>query len=137
MTNLQEAAEGACRGKIHPKAIVGLQLFNAGRYWHAHEALEEAWREETGPLRELYRGVLQVAVVYLHVTRQNYAGAIKVYHRSQRWLQPWPEVCSGIHLGKLRRELDEVIAEVQRLGRGSLDKFDFNLLRPVMWDVDE
>jgi predicted metal-dependent hydrolase len=137
MTDLQEVAEQACRGEIHPKAIEGLQLFNAGRYWQAHEALETAWREETGPVRELYRGILQAAVVYLHITRRNYAGAVKVYQRSQKWLSPWPEVCRGIQLGQLRRELEAVIAEARRLGRHHLDEFDHSLLKPVVWEDHE
>jgi predicted metal-dependent hydrolase len=137
MIDLREEAERACYGKIHPKAIEGLQLFNAGRYWQAHEALEEAWRDEAGPVRELYRGILQAAVVYFHITRQNYAGAIKVYKRSQKWLRPWPEICRGVQLGKMRRELDAVIAEVRRLGKDRLDEFDLSLLKPVVWEVNE
>jgi len=73
-----------CSAPLHPQAAEGLRLFNAGKYFEAHEALEDAWNAETGRVRELYRGILQIAVVYLHVTRGNYNGAVKVYGRSQR-----------------------------------------------------
>jgi hypothetical protein len=122
-----------CVGTIHPAAVRGMQLFNAGEYWLAHEELEEAWKDENGPVGELYRAILQTAVVYLHVTRANYNGAVKVYRRVQKWIQPWPEVCRGIEIGQLRRDLDAVIAEVERLEPDRLAGFDRSLLKPVRW----
>jgi uncharacterized protein len=122
-----------CTGVVHPAAIKGMQLFKAGEYWLAHEELEEAWKEETGSVRELYRAVLQAAVVYLHITRGNYNGAVKVYGKVQKWIQPWPEVCRGIEIGQLRQNLDTVIEEVKRLGPDRLAEFDHSLLKPVRW----
>jgi predicted metal-dependent hydrolase len=110
-----------------------MELFNAGKYWLAHEELEAAWKEANGAVGELYRAILQTAVVYLHVERANYNGAIKVYGRVQKWIRPWPEVCLGIEIGQLRLDLDAVIAEVRRLGPGGLAAFDRSLLQPVRW----
>ncbi|GEM_PF-6647224 len=67
------------RLSLHPKVWEGLRLFNAGHYFEAHEALEAAWNEDLRPIRELYRGLLQAAVTYLHIQRGNYAGACKMY----------------------------------------------------------
>lgn len=122
-----------CDGTVHPAALKGMQLFNAGEYWLSHEELEEAWKEESGSVRELYRAILQVAVVYLHVTRANYNGALKVYGRVQKWIGPWPETCRGIQIGQLRRDLEAVIAEVKRLGPDRLAGFDRSLLKPLRW----
>jgi uncharacterized protein len=122
-----------CSGSIHPAAVKGMQLFNTGEYWLAHEELEEAWKVQGGDVGELYRAILQTAVVYLHVTRANYNGAIKVYGRVQKWITPWPDVCRGIEIGRLRRDLDAVIAEVKRLGPDGLAGFDRSLLKPVRW----
>jgi uncharacterized protein len=118
---------------LHPKAIEGLRLMNAGEYWHAHEALEAAWMDEPGPLRGLYKGILQAAVTYLHIKRANYPGAVKVYGRSQKWLTQWDGIVLGIDVGSLRRDLDTAMAEVRRLGPEGLEEFDRSLLRPVIW----
>ena len=123
-----------CNAPLHPQAAHGLRLFNAGEYFEAHEALEDAWNAETGKVRELYRGILQIAVVYLHVTRGNYNGAVKVYGRSQRWVKDWPEVCRGIQVGRLRQDAEAVISEVIRLGAEHLGEFDRSLLKPVAWN---
>jgi len=122
-----------CAGVVHPAAIKGMELFNAGEYWLAHENLEEAWKEETGPVRELYRAILQTAVIYLHITRSNYNGAIKVYGRIQKWITPWPDVCRGIEIGRLHQDMEIVIAEVKRLGPDRLAGFDRSLFKPVRW----
>jgi len=122
-----------CAGTIHPAAIKGMQLFNEGKFWLAHEALEEAWNEESGAVRELYRAILQAGVVYLHITRGNYNGAIKVYRKVQKWIQPWPDVCRGIEIGQLRRDLDTVIEKVKHLGPDRLAGFDRSLFKPVRW----
>jgi predicted metal-dependent hydrolase len=122
-----------CLGPVHPSAIEGMELFNRGQYFAAHEALEAAWREETGSIRELYRGILQVSVVYLHLSRGNFEGAMKVYQRSLRWLNPWPENCRGIEVGQLRRDLEAVIVAMQKLGAEHVAAFDRELIKPVIY----
>ena len=123
-----------CSAPLHPQAAEGLRLFNAGEYFEAHEALEIAWNEEKGKVRDLYRGILQIAVVYLHITRGNYNGAVKVYGRSQRWMKDWPAICRGIQVEELRRDAETVIQEVFRLGANGIADFDFALLKPVRWE---
>jgi len=130
LTNLKND----CADPLHPQAEEGLRLFNAGEYFEAHEALETAWNQERGRVRDLYRGILQIAVVYLHITRANYYGAVKVYSRSQKWMKDWPAVCRGIQVEALRRDAAIVMDEVLRLGENRLGEFDFALLKPVRWE---
>jgi len=130
---MTDSPDRLCDAPLHPQAAEGLRLFNAGEYFEAHEALEDAWNTEKGKVRELYRGILQIAVVYLHITRQNYNGAVKVYDRSQKWLKDWPELCRGIEVGQLRKDAEAVIKEVKRLGMENISAFDKSLLKPVRW----
>jgi len=122
-----------CEGELHPMAVEGFNLFNQRLFWEAHEALETAWKEEAGEVRHLYQGILQVGVTYLHIERQNYPGAVKVYARSQRWLAPFPPICRGVNVAKLREDAARVMAEVERLGPEKLDGFDLSLLKPLAW----
>jgi predicted metal-dependent hydrolase len=123
-----------CDGQLHPRARAGITLFNKGRYFEAHEELEAAWKQESGMIRELYQGILEAGVTYLHISRGNYAGAVKVHGRSMKWLKGWPEYCRGVDVGQLRRDLDAAIAEVHRLGETGLTRFDRSLLKPVIWE---
>jgi predicted metal-dependent hydrolase len=128
-------SEQDCDGPLHPKAIEGIELFNAGRFFDSHEELELAWREETGEIRDLYRGILQVAVTYLHITRGNYDGAVKVYGRSLKWTQGWNVVCRGVNVGKFRNDAQLAMQEVQRLGKERLAEFDRSLFKPIQWNA--
>lgn len=122
---------------MHPKAREGIRLFNRGRYFEAHEELEAAWRSETGRIRELYQGILEAGVTYLHLRRGNLAGAEKVYRRSMRWLTDWPEVCRGAQIGQLRRDLETALTEATRLGAGRLDQLHGDYFKPLIWSEPE
>jgi hypothetical protein len=123
-----------CNAPLHPHAAEGLRLFNERKFFEAHEALEAAWLEETGKVRDLYRGILQVGVAYLHITRGNYDGAVKVYGRSLKWMKGWPNVCRGIGVEELRRDAERAIEEVKHLGKERIGEFDLKLLKPVRWE---
>ena len=122
-----------CGGRLHPRARKGLILFNERKYFEAHEELEAAWKDEKGKIRELYQGILQAGVTYLHITRGNHTGAIKVYGRSMRWLRQWPETCRGVEVGQLRNDLDAAIEEVKRLGEKRIAEFNRDMLKPIIW----
>ncbi len=102
-------------------------MFNMGDYFEAHEYLEAAWKDERRAIRDLYRAVLQVAVGYYHLTRGNYTGAQKMFNRSRKFLDTLPDVCQGIHLAQLRRDMDRVEAEMVLLGRDQIASFNRSL----------
>lgn len=126
--------KNSCSSPLHPQAVEGLRLFNQRKYFEAHEALEDAWREETGPIRELYRGILQVAVTYLHITRGNYEGAVKVYGRSLKWLKDWPDICRGIGVEQFRKDAEKVMNQVVMLGRDGIQNFNPALFHEIKWN---
>lgn len=46
----------------------GAALFDARRFWDAHEAWEEVWQEEPRPIRSFYQGLIQIAAGFHHWT---------------------------------------------------------------------
>ena len=46
----------------------GAALFDAQRFWDAHEAWEEIWQEEPRPIRSFYQGLIQIAAGLHHWT---------------------------------------------------------------------
>ena len=126
--------ETDCAGQPSALALKGIALFNAGSYFEAHEELELAWKEEAGPVREVYRGILQVAVAYLQITRRNYRGALKMFLRLRQWLDPLPERCLGVDVAQLRADALRAREALEALGPDRLDEFDLQLLRPVLLD---
>ena len=77
-----------------------------------------------------------MAVFYLHITRKNFNGALKLYGRSIKWLKDWPKIYRGVDVGRLMRNVQNVYDEAQKLGMENIDKFNRSLLKPVGWDED-
>lgn len=126
------AALAACEGGLSEPARRGIELFNRGEYFEAHEELERAWIEEPGPARDLYRGILQIAVAYLQITRRNYNGAIKIFLRARQWLDPLPGMCRGVDVAALRKDAAEVRAGLEALGAARIEEFDLSGLKPIL-----
>ncbi len=130
-----DGIKAACAEPLAPLAIKGLELFNAGSYFDAHEELEHAWNEDTGPGRDLYRGVLQVGVAYLQIERGNYNGAIKMLMRVKQWLDPLPDTCRGINVAKLRHDAEAVNDQIRALGRERISEFDTSTFEAVEYTL--
>ncbi len=96
--------------RLATEALEGIRLFNAAAFFEAHEALEDAWRATDHPVRDLYRGLLQVSVSCLHLQRGNLRGAALVRDRSRKWLDKWPPVTAGVHVRALQQSLDAMLA---------------------------
>jgi len=120
-----------CNHPLPDTARHGVELFNEGRYFEAHEALETAWRAEHRPIRLLYQGILQVGVSYHHILRGNYSGALKGMERALSCLEGLPDVCQGVRVDMLRRDASAALAEMLRLGAADLVRFDRRWMRPV------
>ena len=127
----RDGIDAACQGELSELAIEGLELFNKGEYFEAHEVLEDAWNEDATPGRELYRAILQVAVAYLQIERRNYNGAVKMFLRLRQWIDPLPDLCRGVDVGRLRQDARHVEKHLLALGSQGVEMFDHSLFQPV------
>ena len=57
------------------------ELLDAGRPFHAHEVLEDAWKSAPEAERQLWRGLAQLAVGLTHAARGNARGAATLLDR--------------------------------------------------------
>ena len=65
------------------------ELLDAGRPFHAHEVLEDAWKSAPGDERELWRGLAQLAVGLTHAARGNARGAATLLERGAAAIEPY------------------------------------------------
>ena len=76
--------ERAPEGVVRPAAQAlaeAQELLDAGRPFHAHEVLEDAWKSAPEAERELWRGLAQLAVGLTHAKRGNARGAATLLER--------------------------------------------------------
>jgi dTDP-4-amino-4,6-dideoxygalactose transaminase len=90
----------------------GLELFNDRRFFDAHEALEDVWREAVGPEKRFLQGLIQVAVGLHHYSTGNITGARSLVRRGDAKLAEYPNGLLGLDVQALRRAIRAWVAAV-------------------------
>ncbi len=74
----------------------GCRDFNGGRFFECHEWFEEIWQEEQGDVRDLYKGLIQLAAAFVHLKKANFVGADRLLRTGMGYLAPYrPEGAMG------------------------------------------
>jgi predicted metal-dependent hydrolase/CheY-like chemotaxis protein len=132
---VRDATDNPCSEPLPAGVLRGIEEFNAGQYFEQHETLELVWRAELRPIRDLYRGVLQIGVGCLQVERGNAIGAIKLIDRAEKWLQPFRPVCQTIDVDRLLEDAALLRAEIERRGQDQTDRVDRQLFPKVKFKM--
>ena len=82
----------------------GLEQFNAGRFFDAHETWEEIWLKSPEPEKTFLQGIIQIAAAFHHYGRGNLRGTRSLLEAGLRRLAPFPPTHGGIELEVLRVE---------------------------------
>jgi hypothetical protein len=80
----------------------GIQQFNTGRFFDAHETWEEVWLRSPEPEKTFLQGIIQIAAAFHHYSQGNARGAQSLLQAGLGRLAGFPDVHSGIALGALR-----------------------------------
>jgi uncharacterized protein len=113
--------------------LEGIEEFNRGEFFECHEFLEEAWMQESGRIRYLYQGILQVGVGFYHLQNGNWRGATGLLRNGTVRLKEFEPVTLGVDVAKLVRESERCLQELETLGRERLDEFDASKIPKVEW----
>lgn len=124
----------SCEEEAPPELLEGIAQFNRGEYFEQHETLELLWRAERRDIRRLYhQGILQIGVAFHHLRRLNHHGTVYMLTRGSNYLSPFAPRCQGVNVERLLQDAAAALAEVERLGPGRLDEFDWRLAPSVEW----
>lgn len=113
---------------------VAIDQFNRGEWFACHETLEELWIGETGWRRDLYQGVLQVAVALHHWQEGNHAGAILLLGQAAKLLQPVEPFCESIDVAALIAVSDRLRRELILLGPDHQAELDRSLIPVIRYN---
>lgn len=97
---------------MHNRLADGVELFNAGHFFDAHEAWEDVWRESSEPERRWLQGLVQTTVALHHESTGNRTGAASVLDRAIANLETCPETLQGIDVRQLKMDLARARAEL-------------------------
>jgi predicted metal-dependent hydrolase len=108
-----------------PRFLAGITCFNRRAFFEAHEVWEEIWREEQGPARRFYQGLIQLAVCLHHFGNGNTRGARKLCLSGCGYLQPYRPAYLGLDLERLLGDMEaccrELLARDEAIPRAQLD----------------
>ena len=90
----------------HDPLAEGRRLFDAGRFFEAHEVWEELWREAEGARRELLQGLIQVAAACHQLERGRRRQAVTLLERGRRHLEAGRAEDAGLDVPALLEALD-------------------------------
>jgi hypothetical protein len=86
---------------------VGIDLFNAGRFFEAHEPWEEIWRSTNPAPADLFQGLVQVAAgLHIWLARGKRAPAARVLGRGAERLRRFQPAELGIDIAALVAALE-------------------------------
>ncbi|MBV8517563.1 MAG: DUF309 domain-containing protein [Acidobacteria bacterium] len=74
----------------------GIALFNAGEFWHAHEAWERLWLAASGDEKRFLQGLIQLAAAYHHMQRGTFRGGARLFRAALEKLAPFPDGHGGV-----------------------------------------
>jgi predicted metal-dependent hydrolase len=96
----------------------GLELIREGRYFDAHEELEDEWRVAPGEERDFLQGLVHVAVAWLHAERENRPGCERQLEKAARRLSAYAPEHRGVDVARV---LDDVSTARALVAGGSLE----------------
>ena len=102
----------------------GLGAIRAGRFFEAHEELEDAWRAAPPEERDFFQGLVHFTVAWYQAGRGNRVGCERQLGKAARRLGPYAPEHRGVDVASV---LQQVAAAAEIVRAGSLE-----LRKPVV-----
>ena len=84
-----------------------LQCFNSGRYFEAHDVLEQTWLPARGGNEaRFYQGLIQVAGAFVHLQKRRWQPALSLLRLARVKLRAYPTWHQGLDLGAVVALID-------------------------------
>lgn len=94
------------------KVQLGLKTFNEGKFFEAHEILEDVWRHERGPPKNFYRGLINLGVGYAHWRKGKAKAATSVLTAARELLEPYAPAYDGVEVTPLLKQIERTIGAI-------------------------
>jgi hypothetical protein len=92
----------------------GVVLFNARKFWEAHEVWEEIWQSHPEDGRFFIQGLIQLAAAYHQLHRRIHRGFAIHLARAQERLVLFPDTFLGIDVKALREAVGPWLQHISK-----------------------
>ena len=128
---LWRSAIGYTRSVHDERFLRGIECFNKGEYFTAHDLIEEVWRETVDDTKDFLQGLIQTAVAMHHFARGNVAGACREYRFAVERLSSYRGSVMGVEVSRVLEDLAPLLGP---LGQGEAVPFDASKAPVILVD---
>lgn len=96
----------------------GIEEFNNGFFFEAHDTWEELWMDTRGSQRLFYQGLIQTAVGFYHFSNENYRGACSQFSKALSKLEQYLPAYHGVDTTRLTFALRRCNEQAEALRDG-------------------
>jgi hypothetical protein len=107
-----------------PVLLRGIEQFNQGYFFEAHETWEDLWMISPWPVRQFLQGLIQIAAALVHLMRHEYPGTVRLLDEGTKKIAAFPPDTLGIDAARLLTEARSAREELAALGRGRFEEWD-------------
>jgi predicted metal-dependent hydrolase len=95
-----------------PRFLEGIELFNSGNFYKAHDPWESLWLERFGEEKDFIQGLILSTVALHHYGRGNLRGARSRFRLALDKLEKYPETFWDVDLKNFRRRMNGAMYRV-------------------------
>lgn len=114
----RKLTEEELEGRLHRGLGEGVNLYNAGRFFEAHEVLEDVWLEEEGDDKTFLQGIIKIAAAFHHYGKGTYRGMRNLLQAGSQMLKPYRPSYRGIELAGFLSQIEAWIPRAAQLVAG-------------------
>jgi len=107
--------------------LKGIDLFNEGKYYECHDVMEYLWGHGTNELRDLYKGILHLAVALYHFRNHNLKGTESLLGSGVKLLEHYVPFSEGIDIFLLVSDAKAFLQQIPRGEPGACRIFTITL----------
>ena len=107
-----------------PILLQGIEQYNSGFFFEAHETWEDLWLQSPLPTRTFLQGIIQLAAAFVHLMRHEYPGTIRLLGHALEKLDGFPADFMRIDATRLVTEARRAREELAALGPQRFEEWD-------------
>lgn len=104
--------------------VAGIDQYNDGYFFEAHETLEELWLPSPWPIRPFLQGIIQLSAGFVHLMRHEYPGTVRLIGRAIEKLEEAPDEFLGVNNAQLVAGARKARDELVKLGPDRFEEWD-------------
>jgi predicted metal-dependent hydrolase len=107
-----------------PLVVKGIDEYNDGFFFEAHEIWEDIWYESPLPVRTFLQGLIQLAAAFVHLMRHEYPGTVRLLGAAIEKLSDFAPAYQNIDVARLVDEAGRAREAVVALGPERFEEWD-------------